>query len=898
MPFVIALRAANVDLTQPVAELIKTIDKEPESLENLISKPAQSLKSLAEVRSELEQQHGRMRQWRSVAIAKPMLSGPLPLKVTANDYSQQLFDAATRTLAIVKVLEKTPVLLRSLSKLPTEVRYKEIQSRFADLRNSWAFGQKAAQEFTDLKAVNIAEWMESSCGAIKSLIRRNNSALENPNWLATWLDYIRVRVRMMEYGLGNIVEQLEENAVPTQSLVDVVRLVVHHQLSNEVLAEHSELSLFNGMEQMAIRRKFQQYDRKLMKLQRELVAYKASRDLVPRGVSSGPIRDYTELGLIKHNMTLQKPRIAVRSLIKRAGKAIQSLKPCFMMSPMSVAQFLQPGKFQFDLVVMDEASQIRPEDALGAIARGDSLIVVGDPKQLPPTSFFQKAVANDGSDDAVALEGSESILEAVIPLFKNRRLRWHYRSRHETLIEFSNHNFYNSNLILFPSPVKESAKLGIRFHRVEEGRFASRRNVEEARQIVEAVAEMLRSQLGKLQAYSYTACEQEKRELEASIESIGIVAMNAEQQDQIAMELELAEKEDDLVREAKDLLKKFGEEVFIKNLENVQGDERDVIVISMTYGPETIGASSMHQRFGPINSALGWRRLNVLFTRSKKRMHIFSSMDAGHIRTSKSSSRGVTALKSFLHYCETGSMEHQKHTGRAPDSDFEVAVINALAEHGYTCEPQLGVSGYFLDIAVQDPGKPGRFLMGVECDGASYHSAKSTRDRDRLRQDILENLGWKIRRIWSTDWFKNPKAQLQPILNELEQLRTPVAELEQGSQFSEVTADNVSVVYKEVPEQVSSVNMVTDANSGTRGPEIDLRSRLVEFHTKILRNESRDVDDGHRLLRPAMMEALLHAMPCSKAEFLEVIPEYLREGTSANEGEYLDDVLHLISNYS
>jgi len=212
------------------------------------------------------------------------------------------------------------------------------------------------------------------------------------------------------------------------------------------------------------------------------------------------------------------------------------------------------------------------------------------------------------------------------------------------------------------------------------------------------------------------------------------------------------------------------EPVFIKNLENVQGDERDVIVISMTYGPLQI-AGKVFQRFGPINQGSGWRRLNVLFTRSKKRMHIISSMSSTDILSSESSSKGVTALKAFLRYCESGFLHEEKVTGKAPDSDFEIAVMKALATHGYECEPQLGVAGYFLDIAVKNPNNPGEYLLAVECDGATYHSAKSSRDRDRLRQQILESLGWKIHRIWSTDWFKNSQEQMQILLEKLSNLK-------------------------------------------------------------------------------------------------------------------------------
>jgi len=338
------------------------------------------------------------------------------------------------------------------------------------------------------------------------------------------------------------------------------------------------------------------------------------------------------------------------------------------------------------------------------------------------------------------------------------------------------------------------------------------------------------------------------------------------------------------------------EPLFIKNLENVQGDERDVIIISMTYGPDTAGAASMHQRFGPINSDAGWRRLNVLFTRSKKRMLIHSSMDSGHIRTSEKSSRGVTALKAFLEYCETGLLQHYEHTGRAAGNDFEIGVMRALQEHGYECEPQLGVTGYFLDLAVKDPGMPGRFLMGIECDGASYHSAKSTRDRDRLRQDILENLGWKIRRIWSTDWFKNPQAQLQPILQELDRLKTLIPKVPDNVAETAVT-QYPTLEPPEVKRLQTVKGWMPEKALVDESADVDLRSRLSDFDESVIRMSLPDVSEQSRLLRPAMMEVLLNELPCSKAEFLEAIPYYLRDGTAPEEGRYLDDVLELISEF-
>lgn len=422
------------------------------------------------------------------------------------------------------------------------------------------------------------------------------------------------------------------------------------------------------------------------------------------------------------------------------------------MSPMSVAQYLEPGQYEFDVIVMDEASQIRPEEALGAIARAKQLVVVGDPKQLPPTSFFNRIASDDDQhdDEIVGMQRAESILDAVIPIFQTRRLRWHYRSRHEKLIAFSNQKFYDSDLVLFPSPFNESEEYGIKFTRLTDATFKESVNLLEAECIVEILATQLMSQ---------------------PKESVGVVAMNIKQRDQIEAMWERRSSSDELLQRALESNQETDEPLFIKNLENVQGDERDVIIISMTYGPELAGGVT-YQRFGPINSDVGWRRLNVLLTRSKKRMEIVSSMGSGDIRADSNSKLGVQSLRDLLGYCESGHLKSTVHTGRQPDSAFEVAVIRKLAAAGYTAEPQVGTAGFFIDLAVRNPDKPGEFLMGIECDGATYHSAKSARDRDRLRQEVLENLGWQIRRIWSTDWFRNADAQLQPLLVELGRMRT------------------------------------------------------------------------------------------------------------------------------
>jgi very-short-patch-repair endonuclease len=519
---------------------------------------------------------------------------------------------------------------------------------------------------------------------------------------------------------------------------------------------------------------------------------------------------------------------------------------------------------------MDEASQIKPQDALGSVARGAQLVVVGDPKQLPPTSFFDR-VLDDGYDDEdmMAIQQSESILDATLPIFPARRLRWHYRSQHESLIAFSNHSFYDSDLVLFPSPHKDNDKYGIQYSMVRHGCFVNRRNMEEAKIISAAVREHFRHRPD---------------------ESLGVVAMNAEQRLQIEGAIEALAKEDIVFQEWLEKDSHKVESLFIKNLENVQGDERDVIFISMTYGPQEPGGK-VYQRFGPITHDVGWRRLNVLFTRSKKRMHIFSSMGSEDIIAGPTVSRGVQALRDFLAFCETGNLHTtERETGRAPDSDFEIAVMAAIRNAGFECVPQVGVAGFYIDVAVVDPGNPGRYLMGIECDGATYHSAKSTRDRDRLRQTILVRLGWRIRRIWSTDWFKNPHAELTPIIRELNTLKTE--RIEERIEPYQPTIESEVEEIEEIIVEVEDQEAVTEEFISE---EIGLVEKLVQFDREIIRQALPNTPDNQRLLRPALLEAMVEYKPTSKSEFLEYIPGYLRQSTAATEGQYLEQVLEIIN---
>jgi very-short-patch-repair endonuclease len=495
---------------------------------------------------------------------------------------------------------------------------------------------------------------------------------------------------------------------------------------------------------------------------------------------------------------------------------------------------------------MDEASQLKPEDAIGALARGAQIVIVGDPKQLPPTSFFQRVSADseddEPNDDRTAVEEGESILDVASTLFQPvRRLRWHYRSRHHSLIAFSNNEFYQRDLIIFPSAYHDSPLLGVKHQFVPDGVFESGRNPREAAVVVQAILKHMRQH---------------------PEESLGVVTINFEQRELVEELLDKHLRNDPAAIAFQEKMRSGQDALFVKNLENVQGDERDVIFISTTYGPDTRG--NQYQRFGPINSVGGHRRLNVLFTRAKKRIVVYSSLNPELIQTNASSPWGVRALKAYLTFARTGILQQPDDGGDQTSNDFERSVGTALKESGYEVVPQVGVAGFFIDLAVKHPLKPGTFLVGIECDGASYHSAKSARDRDRLRQEILENLGWKIHRVWSTDWFKSRDVEIRRMLQYIEALlqNDPVYNLEKQK------ADKIEV----------------------------LRQRLIIFRDEEIRRAFPDSVQEKDLLNQDLLEELIRKRPRTKDDWFRKIPERMRSGVDSKQvGRYLDRVLEIIA---
>ena len=448
-----------------------------------------------------------------------------------------------------------------------------------------------------------------------------------------------------------------------------------------------------------------------------------------------------QVDILQREFNKKRRHIPIRRLLEEAGDAVQAIKPIFMMSPLSVATYIKKDGIKFDVVIFDEASQVQPVDAFGALLRGRQAVVVGDDKQLPPTDFFSAAMSEepDEVEDPIAVSDMESILA----LFKSRgaaekMLRWHYRSRHESLIAVSNREFYDHNLVFYASPDGASPDLGLHYVRHDEPYEGMGQNRGEAKIVANAVMQ---------------------HALEHPELSLGVAAFSARQRDAIADELEK-------LRRQRPATEQFfndseAEPFFVKNLENVQGDERDVIFISVGYGRNAAGV--VHQTFGPLNNEGGERRLNVLITRAKRACRVFTNLHADDVSADAQAGRkGRAAFRTFLSYAETGVLpvDMAYETGRAPLSPFQQDVSDRLRAKGYVVHDEVATSGFFVDIGIADPERPGRYVLGIECDGATYHGSQSARDRDRLRQQVLEGLGWRIHRIWSTDYFADPEREI------------------------------------------------------------------------------------------------------------------------------------------
>lgn len=604
------------------------------------------------------------------------------------------------------------------------------------------------------------KWLEE---AASQLTHWADHSSEMRDWVH-WSEYSEL---LREKGFGSVVDTLESvdmkaSAVRAAFLKSLYRYKAEKKISRSEMLVTFEGMLFDA-KTTAYRKMTNEFQ---LLTRKELHARLASR--IPSIYIPGACA--TELALLNRNISNGGRGVSLRDLFDQLPTLLPRLCPCLLMSPMSVARYIDITSEKFDLVIFDEASQMPTSDAVGAIARGKSLIVVGDPKQMPPTSFF--STSNVDAEEA-SIDDMESILEDCRTLeMPALQLSWHYRSRHESLIAFSNNEYYDGSLITLPSADDRRTKV---HHIPVTGYYdkgGSRSNLAEAEAIVDEIERRLKRKRLRSQ-------------------SIGVIAFSVMQQGLIEDILQERLERNRFLQEA---ASSMYEPIFVKNLENVQGDERDVILFSIGYGPDKNGKVSMN--FGPLNNVGGERRLNVAVSRARQEMYIFSTLKSSDIDMRRSKAKGVEGLKHFLQYAETQSLPISSGRRTAHDHSVITDLIAAeLRSRGYNVVTDLGRSQFRIDVAVEDNARPGSFMLGILIDGETYRKTPTMRDREVVQPAMLKSLGWKVMRIWSVDWFNNPERVINRILERLNKKRKPDEEDKQESD------DSIDIPAEEIEER-------------------------------------------------------------------------------------------------
>ncbi|MGC8732721.1 MAG: AAA domain-containing protein, partial [Halothiobacillaceae bacterium] len=509
----------------------------------------------------------------------------------------------------------------------------------------------------------------------------------------------------------------------------------------QALATDPALASFNGRTHEQVIEEFKRLDRECVRLAAQRV-----RRLHAERAIDAMNRHFDQADLVRREAAKKSRHIPLRELLARAPDVLTRIVPCWVASPLSVSKLLDGSRRHLDLVVFDEASQILPEEAIPALYRAEQVVVAGDRHQLPPTTFFATAVegedeildGNEMDKPAAAISGFESLLDTLEAFLPNWLLEWHYRSQDERLITFSNTHIYTGRLVTFPSARGREA---IRHILVPHDPALGGQEESASREVEEVVRQVL--------LHAETRPH----------ESLGVITMGIKHANRVQAALD---RSLDLRPDLSDFFSLDREErFFVKNLETVQGDERDAIILSIGYGKAANG--DLPHRFGPLTQDVGYRRLNVAVTRAKRRMCVISSFSHDEIDLNRSGSRGVQLLKAYLEYAASGGrrLPEEENAGEVGLNAFEADVRDALEARGVKTRPQFGASRYRIDLVAMHPEKPGRPVLAIECDGASYHSSATARDRDRLRQAHLQRLGWRFHRIWSTDWFYHREQEIE-----------------------------------------------------------------------------------------------------------------------------------------
>lgn len=663
------------------------------------------------------------------------------------------------------------------------------------------------------------EWLDTST-------QKLNYWLSNMHKLKDWYQWLLVCEQFKKLDIEFVTTAYKDKNIDVEKISDIFTKNLNKAYIDYIIASEPELELFKGNLFNDIIRRYKEQTAQFREL--------AKKEFFARLASNLPsftreAAQNSEVGILQRNIRNNARGISIRRLFDQIPTLLTRMCPCMLMSPISVAQYIAPDADKFDLIVFDEASQMPTYEAIGAIARGNNVVVVGDPKQLPPTNFFS---VNHIDDDNIEMEDLESILDDCLALsMPSKHLLWHYRSKHESLIAFSNSEYYDNKLLTFPSPDNIESKVKLVSVQGYYDKGKTRCNRAEAQAVIDEIQRRL--------------CDPELRK-----KSIGVVTFSSVQQTLIEDMLS------DLLlfnTHLEAFALECEEPIFVKNLENVQGDERDVILFSVGYGPDKEGRVSMN--FGPLNRQGGERRLNVAVSRARYEMIIYSTLRSDQIDLNRTGSVGARGLKRFLAYAEKGEqiVSDKKLLTSIPVLGIENIVAQRIREHGYTVHTHIGHSGYKVDIGIVDKKNPTNYLLAILCDGENYKNTKTTQDREIVQNGVLQLLGWKVCHIWTMDWWENSDEVIEYILDAIKD-----AELDKPKSTTKMVEDIANIENTDIPKLLVEDDKSTNINITQNYSPTILRPVIFSSDTFFS-------PEHNNLIKKQLEKVILHEAPISKS---------------------------------
>ncbi len=618
--------------------------------------------------------------------------------------------------------------------------------------------------------------------------------------LKNWMNYVQLRKQGETLHLQWLINAYENKLCDAANITDYFNYTVHSSIAQRIISQHDSLSLFNVS---LFESKIEQYKKIAKDFQYLTIQELRVKLAAQLPNSTAEAMQSSEIGILQRAIKNRGRGLSIRKLFDQIPALLPRIAPCMLMSPISVAQYFDVNTKHFDILIFDEASQLPTCEAVSALARAKQAVIVGDPKQMPPTSFFSTVKLDEENMD---VEDLESILDDCLSLsVPSKYLLRHYRSKHESLIAFSNVNYYENKLLTFPSSDDLNSK--VKYHRIsgfyDKGK--TRTNKFEADEIVQFIKSHYN--------------DSKKRKL-----SVGVVTFSQTQQNLIEDKLQKLFMSDPKLEE---FTNESLEPLFVKNLENVQGDERDIILFSVCYAPDEEGKMSMN--FGPLNRDGGWRRLNVAITRARHEMHIFATLQADQIDLSRTAAEGVAGLKAFMQFAEKGNLSVRPEDVQEVRNKQHLSesVSKKLQEKGLEVKCNIGTSGFKVDIGIVHPNNAQQYILGIVVDGHYYYNANTTNDREMVMPSVLKALGWNIHRIWTIDWFENSDKIIDTIIERVKQLQTQpeinevtVAELVVEPAFEPIKAmpeelATIDVTSKQTPYSAFALTAASNANSET-----------------------------------------------------------------------------------